>query len=257
MALIELDRVTKRFGGLVANREVSFRLEEPCLVGLIGPNGAGKTTLFNCIAGFFPPTEGRIIFRGQDITHRRDYEVARLGLARTFQIFQASGDLKVVENVMVGAFLQTSSRRAARAKALEALEFLGIGDSAPALMTELPVAAQKRVALATALASDPVLILLDEVGAGLNRSEIEGLVGLLRKIHQERGVSLLLTEHVLEMVMALSHRVLVLESGQLIADGRPEEVVQNPEVIRAYLGDHFVKRTGDGAAPAGEGAQDA
>ena len=240
MPLLEVHKVSKHFGGLKANQDVSFTLEQGELLGLIGPNGAGKTTLFNCIAGFFPVTSGRIVFDGQDITAMRDFEVARLGLARTFQIFQASGDLSVLENVMVGGFLRTSSRRQSRRWAMECLEFLGAQHNAHLMLSELPVAQQKRVALATALASGPKLLLLDEVAAGLNQSEVEDLVELLQRIHREKNLSMLLTEHVLEMVMSLSHRVIVLESGQLIADGEPTQVVKNPEVIKAYLGEHYV-----------------
>jgi branched-chain amino acid transport system ATP-binding protein len=241
MALLEVSEVTKEFGGLTANQNISFSLGQGEVLGLIGPNGAGKTTLFNCIAGHFPVTSGKIVFDGQDITSLKAFDVARLGLARTFQIFQASGDLKVAENVMVGAYMRTSSRREARARAEAWLDFLGISETGDYMLSELPVARQKRVALATALATEPKLLLLDEVAAGLNRSEIEGMVTLLQRIHQEKGVALLLTEHVLEMVMALSHRVIVLESGRKIAEGDPQAVLNDPEVIRAYLGDHFVK----------------
>ena len=240
MPLLEVKHVSKEFGGLVANNDVSFVLNEREVMGLIGPNGAGKTTLFNCIAGHFPVTRGQIVFDGQDVTALKAFEVSRRGLARTFQIFQASGDLKVRENVMVGAFMHNPSRSKARAKAEATLEFLGIADAGDHLMTELPVAQQKRVALATALATDPKLLLLDEVAAGLNRSEIEDMVALIKQINTDKGVAVLLTEHMLEMVMVLSHRVIVLESGRLIADGEPEAVVKDPEVIRAYLGDHLV-----------------
>jgi len=240
MPLLEVKHVSKEFGGLVANNDVSFVLNQHEVMGLIGPNGAGKTTLFNCIAGHFPVTRGQILFDGRDVTALKAFDVSRLGLARTFQIFQASGDLKVRENVMVGAFMHNPSRSKARAKAEATLEFLGIADAGDHLMTELPVAQQKRVALATALATDPKLLLLDEVAAGLNRAEIEDMVALIRQINTDKGVAVLLTEHVLEMVMVLSHRVIVLESGRLIADGEPEVVVKDPEVIRAYLGDHLV-----------------
>ncbi|MGD9124867.1 MAG: ABC transporter ATP-binding protein [Desulfarculaceae bacterium] len=242
MALLEVQNLCKEFGGLRANSDISFNMEAGELLGLIGPNGAGKTTLFNCIAGFYPPTSGRIVFEGRDITSLRDFETARLGLARTFQVFQASGDLSVVENVMVGSFLHKVSRARARHRAETWLEFLEADEAKDSLLSELPVAQQKRVALATALASEPRLLLLDEVAAGLNPSEIEGMVELLSRIHREKGIGILVTEHVMEMVMALSQRVLVLESGCLIAEGRPEEVVKDPEVVRAYLGDHMVSR---------------
>jgi branched-chain amino acid transport system ATP-binding protein len=243
MSLLEVNEVSKDFGGLRANDRVSFRVEPGEIVGLIGPNGAGKTTIFNCIAGYFPVTSGRIVFNGRDITPLRDFQIARLGLARTFQVYTASGDLNVLENVMIGAFLKTRSRKEAREKARRILSLMGIADREKNPMTELPVAAQKRVTLATALASDPIMILLDEVAAGLNPTEIEDFISLLQRINQDRGITLLLTEHVMELVMRLSNRVVVLESGRKIAEGDPREVIRHEEVIRAYLGDGFVHKT--------------
>ena len=242
MSLLEVKEVSKDFGGLRANDRISFRVEPGEIVGLIGPNGAGKTTLFNCIAGFYPVTEGRIVFNGRDITALKDFQVARLGLARTFQVYMASGDLNVLENVMIGAFLKTRFRREASERGRRILSFMGIEDREQNLMTELPVAAQKRVTLATALASDPILILLDEVAAGLNPTEIEEFIVLLQQINQDWGVTLLLTEHVMELVMRLSQRVIVLESGRRIAEGDPHEIIQDEEVIKAYLGESFVTR---------------
>jgi branched-chain amino acid transport system ATP-binding protein len=246
MSLLEVTEVSKDFGGLRANDRVSFRVEPGEIVGLIGPNGAGKTTIFNCIAGYFPVTAGRIVFNGQDITPLRDFQIARLGLTRTFQVYTASGDLNVLENVMIGAFLKTRSRYEAREKARRILSFMGIRDREDNLMTDLPVAAQKRVTLATALASDPIMILLDEVAAGLNPTEIEDFISLLQRINQDRKITLLLTEHVMELVMRLSNRVVVLETGRKIAEGDPREVIRHEEVIRAYLGDGFVHK-GQGA----------
>jgi branched-chain amino acid transport system ATP-binding protein len=242
MSLLEVREVTKDFGGLRANQQVSFRVEEGEIVGLIGPNGAGKTTLFNCIAGHYPVTSGQVLFNGQDITPLKDFEIARLGLARTFQVFVASGDLNVLENVMIGAFLRTASRKEARRRSQEVMGFMGIEGRAKDLMTEIPVAAQKRVALATALATEPKMILLDEVAAGLNPTEIEELIGLLQQINQEKKITLLLTEHVMELVMRSSKRVIVLESGTKIAEGDPHEVIKNEEVIKAYLGESFLKK---------------
>jgi branched-chain amino acid transport system ATP-binding protein len=242
MNLLEVTEVSKDFGGLRANDRVSFQVAPGEIVGLIGPNGAGKTTIFNCIAGYFPVTSGRIVFNGRDITPLRDFQIARLGLARTFQVYTASGDLNVLENVMIGAYLKTRSRKAAGEKARRILSFMGIMDRERNLMTELPVAAQKRVTLATALASDPIMILLDEVAAGLNPTEIEDFISLLQRINLDRRITLLLTEHVMELVMRLSNRVVVLESGRKIAEGDPREVIQHEEVIRAYLGDGFGRK---------------
>jgi branched-chain amino acid transport system ATP-binding protein len=241
MSLLKVQDVSKYFGGLRANHQISFNVEEGEIVGLIGPNGAGKTTLFNCIAGYYPVTAGRLFFQGKEITRLKDFEISRLGLARTFQVYGATGDLNVLENIMIGAFLKTASRKKAEGRSGEVMAFMGIRAQEKDRMTEIPVAAQKRVTLATALATEPKMILLDEVAAGLNPSEIEELITLLLRINRELKITLLLTEHVMELVMRLSKKVVVLESGKKIAEGEPQKVIQDEEVIRAYLGESFLK----------------
>jgi branched-chain amino acid transport system ATP-binding protein len=239
--LLELQGMTKTFGGLTANDSISFDLEQGGLLGVIGPNGAGKTTLFNCIAGALRIDSGRIFFDGRDVTRLGAYRMARLGLARTFQVYVASGDLNVRENVMVGCFMKTRSRSRAGARADEILEYLNLHSLSHNMMSELPVAAQKRVAMATALGTAPRLLLLDEVAAGLNPSEIEEMIKTIRFIHSELGITIMLIEHVMEMVIKVSHRVMVLDYGRKIAEGDPEVVVKDPAVIKAYLGERFAR----------------
>jgi branched-chain amino acid transport system ATP-binding protein len=239
MALLEVRDLTKDFGGLRANHEISFDVAEGELVGLIGPNGAGKTTLFHCIAGHHPVTSGRIVFGGRDITRLQAHEVARLGLARTFQVFAASGDLTVLENVMVGCFLRTPSRSRARERAQAVLKAMGLNDRWDALLTELPVAAQKLVSMATAVGTEPRMLLLDEVAAGLNPSEIEEMKATIREVHRSMGITVMLIEHVMALVMGVSQRVIVLDAGRKIAEGDPLSIASDPMVIRAYLGERY------------------
>lgn len=244
MALLEVHGLIKDFGGLRANDDISITMERGELIGLIGPNGAGKTTLFNCVSGLHPVTSGRVMFDGQDITDLKAHEVARLGLARTFQVYVASGDLNVEENVMVGCFMRTRSPSRARARANEILKDLNLHDVSEFRVSELTVAAQKRVTMATALGSDPKLLLLDEVAAGLNPSEIEEIMGDIRHVHEDMGVTVMLIEHVMELVMKVSDRVIVLDSGKKIAEGDPETIVEDPRVIKAYLGERYVREHG-------------
>ncbi|OPX41248.1 MAG: ABC transporter ATP-binding protein [Deltaproteobacteria bacterium] len=248
MTLLEVQHLTKQFGGLNANRDISFTVNKGELVGLIGPNGAGKTTLFNCISGLHPVTAGTILFDGRDITSLKAHEVARMGLARTFQVYVASGDLTVIENVMVGCFMRTRSRARARARAQEILEELNLREVGDSLVSELPVAAQKRVTMATSLGSDPKLLLLDEVAAGLNPSEIEDIMKNIRHIHNDLGITVMLIEHVMELVMKVSDRVMVLDYGRKIADGDPESIARDKNVIKAYLGERFVREHGEALA---------
>lgn len=241
MALLEAHCLTKDFGGLRANDDISFSIEEGELVGVIGPNGAGKTTLFNCIAGLYQVTSGRIVFDGHDITKLKAHEVAWLGLARTFQVYVASGDLSVIENVMVGCFMHTRSRSQAKVRAEEVLSDFKLDRFSDYILSELPVASQKLVTMATAVGTDPKMLLLDEVAAGLNPSEIEEVMGRIRHIHHDLGITVMVIEHVMELVMKISHRVIVLDSGRKIAEGDPETIAKDTNVIKAYLGERYVR----------------
>ncbi len=244
MPLLDIQHLSKTFGGLVANDDISLQMEKGELVGVIGPNGAGKTTFFNCISGHHPVTSGRIFFDGEDITPLRAHDVARRGLGRTFQVYVASGDLTVQENVMVGCFMKTSSRSRARSRAVDILRDLNIEELSGYLVSELPVAAQKKVTMATAIGSGPKLLLLDEVAAGLNPSEVEAIMASIRHVHDDMGITVMLIEHVMELVMKVTHRVMVLDYGKKIAEGEPEAISKDKRVIKAYLGERYVKAHG-------------
>jgi len=239
--LLDVRGVTKRFGGLLANDDVSFTVNEGEIVSIIGPNGAGKSTLFNCVTGFYPPNAGNVLFRGRDITRLAADRICKLGIARTFQIVQVITDMTVLENVMTGAFLRSARNGAAREKAEEVLRFAGLDEKRDAAATSLTIEAKKRLEVSMALATEPKLLMLDESMAGLNPVELRLMIALLRRVRAS-GVTLVIVEHVMEAVMELSDRVVVINSGKKIVEGPPKEVVVNPQVIQAYLGDRYHAR---------------
>ncbi|HSR10736.1 MAG TPA: ABC transporter ATP-binding protein, partial [Thermodesulfobacteriota bacterium] len=206
-------------------------------VGLIGPNGAGKTTFFNCVTGFLTPQNGSIRFNGQEIAGLRPNRICRLGLARTFQVVQVFREMTTWENVMLGAFCRTADTSSAYNTALETLKFTGLYEKRDARVSNLTIADHKRLEISKALATQPRLLILDEAMAGLNATETVEAIELIKKI-RERGVTLIVVEHVMEVIMSISERVVVFESGRKIAEDAPRNIVKNPKVIEAYLGDY-------------------
>ena len=235
MALLEVKGLTKRFDGLVANKDISLAVDAGEILAIIGPNGAGKSVLFNGLAGHHEPTSGTVTFNGNSMIGLVPEQIAAMGLVRTYQIPRSFGQMTVLENAMVGALLRHPKLTNARMASERVLERVGLRERADVRAAELNVAGQKRVELARALATEPKMLLLDEVAGGLNPSEVIELAEMLRGIHAA-GVTLIIVEHVLEVVMRLAHRVLVLNFGQIIAEGAPQQIVRNPAVIEAYLG---------------------
>jgi branched-chain amino acid transport system ATP-binding protein len=236
--IIVIDHVTKRFGGLLANRDVSFTINEGEIIGLIGPNGAGKSTLFNCISCYYNATSGRILHRGVDIAKKTAEAVCQMGIGRTFQIVRIFKEMTVLENIMVGAFLRHRQRKDAEAKAREVAALFGFSGKLALPAESLTISEQKRLEVARIFATGPKVLLLDEMMAGLNIQEVHETTELILKL-RGMGLTLVLVEHVMEGIMPIADRVVVLDYGEKIAEGTPDEVVNSEKVIEAYFGKKY------------------
>jgi branched-chain amino acid transport system ATP-binding protein len=239
MVFLEVNRLKKSFGGLTAVNHVDFVVNPREILGLIGPNGAGKTTIFNLITGFLTPDEGEISFKGEKIHHLAPHETSRKGIARTFQLAQSFPRMSALDNVMVGALMRERNVKKARELAVGILEFIELIDEKDRIAESLTVGDLKMLEIAKALATQPSLLLLDEVIGGLNPKEIEDAMRMIRKI-REKGITILMVEHIMHAIMSLSDRIIVIHHGEKIADGRPHEVTGNQQVIEAYLGEDFL-----------------
>jgi len=235
-ALLEVRGVSRFFGGLAALTDVSFSLEKGEILGLIGPNGAGKTTMFNCVNGFYPPSRGEVIFKGERISGLKPYQICQRGMARTFQVVRPLQRMSTLDNVVASAFLRSKSKADAVAKSEEILKFTNLWEVRDMLSKGLPLGLRKRLEIARALATGPELLLLDEACAGLNPSELDESIAIIRKI-KERGITIMIIEHHMKVIMSISDRIVVLNYGQKLAEGTPDEISRNPQVVEAYLGE--------------------
>jgi branched-chain amino acid transport system ATP-binding protein len=237
--LLTVDRIAKRYGGVQAVKELSFTLRRGEILGLLGPNGAGKTTAFNMIAGFVAADQGRILLGERNITGLKPWDVCKAGIARTFQLSKPFGGMSTRENLVVGSLVKTNDRAKSVARADELLDFLGMSALADTDADNLTAFERRKVELGRALSTEPELLLMDEVVAGATPQEAMAMVELVKKVHQ-RGITVLIIEHVMKVIMGLSHRVIVMHHGELIADGEPADVVKQPDVLKAYFGDDYV-----------------
>ncbi|MFH0823566.1 MAG: ABC transporter ATP-binding protein [Pseudomonadota bacterium] len=238
MAYFEAKKITKFFGGLAAVNDVSFTVEQGQIYGLIGPNGSGKTTIFNLINAYFPLSSGEIVFEGRSISGLKTHQICKRGIGRTFQVVKPLKRMTVLDNVIASAFLHTWNKNEARAVAERTIEFCGLTQVKDKTAKSLPIASRKRLEITRALAVKPKLLLLDETAAGLNPSEVDEAIALIKKI-RDSGITIIIVEHIMKVIMTISDRILAINHGMVIAEGTPAETASNPEVIAAYFGEGY------------------